>query len=306
MSNSKPRLTIGMPVHNGERYLSEALDSLLSQTFSDFELVISDNASTDGTERISREYVEKDSRVRYLRREENLGAALNFNGVLGLSSAPYFKWAATDDLCAPDFLLRSIEVLDRDPSVVLAYAKTSYIDENGKLLDRIAHELRSHSPNPHQRFRDLVCVSHDCVAIFGVFRREALDRTSLLGNYVSSDRVLLAQLSLLGKLHLVGEPLFFRRIHPSASMVRHPSPHARSGWFDSTRDGRPVFPAWRVFFEYLAAVYRSPLNWNQKMLCYPQMARWLRWNWRRLVKDVSVFGRHLLYPDLGLYRHVGG
>lgn len=301
MSNREPRVSIGMPIYDGEKYLSEALDSLLSQTFSDLEVVISDNASTDGTERICKDYQTKDPRIRYYRNEKNLGAAWNFNKVLTLSSTQYFKWAATDDLCAPDFLEKCIAVLDRDPSVILAYTKTSYIDENSDLFDRITFRLRSDSPRVHQRFCDLVCVSHDCVAIFGVFRREVLKKTSLFRNYVSSDRVLLAELSLCGKFFEVPELLFSRRIHPSASMGQL-SPHARTWWYDPAKDGRPVFPGWRIFFEYIATVYRSSLGWNQKMRCYPQMIRWVRWNWRRLTKDLTVFAGHLVHPDSGVYR----
>lgn len=296
-------MSIGMPVYNGEKYLPEALDSLRSQTFSDFELIIANNASTDGTERICKEYQAKDPRIRYYRNEKNLGAAQNFNNVLTLASAPYFKWAASDDLCAPDFLEKCIAVLDRDPSIILAYTRVSHIDGNHEPLNRRTYQLRSNSSKPHQRFRDLVCVSHDCTAVFGVFRSEILRRTSLIGNYVSSDRVLLAQLSLLGKFYEIPEFLFSRRIHPSATMVIPPSPYARTGWFDPAKDGQPVFPAWRIFFEYIVSIYRSPLGWNQKMPCYPQMVRWVRWNWRRLVRDLVVFGRYLLHPGLGLYRH---
>ena len=83
MANSEPRVSIGMPVYNGENYLAQALDSLLAQTFTDFEIVICGNASTDGTEALCREYAERDARIVYRRNESNVGAAANFNKVFG-------------------------------------------------------------------------------------------------------------------------------------------------------------------------------------------------------------------------------
>ncbi len=115
------RLSIGLPVYNGERFLSAAIDSLLRQTFEDFELIISDNASTDATGAICRGYADQDRRIRYLPTKENIGSAPNFNRVIELASAPYFSWAAHDDVRAPQYLERCVEVLDRDPSVILAY-----------------------------------------------------------------------------------------------------------------------------------------------------------------------------------------
>jgi glycosyltransferase involved in cell wall biosynthesis len=106
-----PRLAIGLPVHNGERYVSQAIDSLLGQTFTDFTLIVSDNGSTDATEEICRAYARRDARIRYHRSDENRGAAWNFNRVFELADSPYFKWAAYDDLCAPHFVERCIEFL---------------------------------------------------------------------------------------------------------------------------------------------------------------------------------------------------
>ena len=121
MTQPTPRVSIGLPVYNGERFLARAIDSLLAQDFVDFELVISDNASTDGTGEISRDYAARDPRIRYHRNERNIGAVGNFNRTLDLASGEYFKWAAHDDWCAPQFLGRCVEVLDDDPSTVLCF-----------------------------------------------------------------------------------------------------------------------------------------------------------------------------------------
>ena len=120
----RPKVGVGMPVYNGERYLEEALDSILAQSFDDFELVISDNASTDRTEEICRAYAHKDERIRYFRMRENYGVIDNFNNAFRLSAGEYFKWAASDDVCEHDYLRKAVEVLDRDPSVVRQLTRT--------------------------------------------------------------------------------------------------------------------------------------------------------------------------------------
>jgi glycosyltransferase involved in cell wall biosynthesis len=105
MTSKIPRVSIGLPVFNGEKYLAEALDSILSQTYRDFKLIISDNASTDRTEQICREYAAKDRRIRYYRNEKNIGAPKNFNRVFELSSGKYFRWDAfTHPSAKPNYL----------------------------------------------------------------------------------------------------------------------------------------------------------------------------------------------------------
>src|SRR5580692_5215252 len=98
--NAVPRLSIGLPVYNGEDYLAESLDALLGQTYTDFELIISDNASTDATADICRMYQEKDGRIRYIRQPNNSGSAPNHNFVSDVSHGDLFKWAGADDLYA--------------------------------------------------------------------------------------------------------------------------------------------------------------------------------------------------------------
>src|SRR5215469_6919606 len=109
---SNPKVSIGMPVYNGANYLRSSVPSLLAQDYEDFELLISDNASTDETESICRELAESDGRIRYFRNERNVGAAQNYNKVFRLASGTFFKWAAHDDECHPTMLRRCVEVLE--------------------------------------------------------------------------------------------------------------------------------------------------------------------------------------------------
>src|SRR6476620_6905800 len=124
-----PRLAIGIPVFNGQEFLPELLDTLLAQTFRDFEILICDNASNDRTGDICREYAHRDTRVRYFCNERNLGALANFNRVFELSTAPLFKWAAHDDLYRPEYLETCVRLLDEHPDTVLAHTGTAFIDE---------------------------------------------------------------------------------------------------------------------------------------------------------------------------------
>jgi glycosyltransferase involved in cell wall biosynthesis len=275
MSDNKPCVSIGLPVFNGENYLTEALDSIVVQTYSDFELIISDNASTDRTEEICRAYAAKDERIRYLRNETNLGAAKNFNRVFELTSGEYFKWAAHDDLCAPEYLERCVEILDREPDIVLCYPKTSIVNEHGELVENYFDGFNLRSLKPHERFRDFFHAPGLCNPIFGLIRASVLKRTPLIGSYAASDRVLLGELALLGQLHEVPEYLFFRRGHPQRSMAANVTDSQIAVWFDPAIRRRVLLPRWRRFFEYLKAIKRAPLSWSERARCYMQIGRFV-------------------------------
>src|SRR5262245_60272429 len=128
-AKNKPRVSIGLPVYNGARYLAEALDSLLVQTYENFELIICDNASTDHTEEICRAYANQDKRILYIRNKTNIGASRNYMHTFERASTEYFRWATYDDTSDPDLLTRCIEVLDQESTVVLAYPRTVLINE---------------------------------------------------------------------------------------------------------------------------------------------------------------------------------
>lgn len=280
----KSRVTLGLPVYNGEKFLRQAIDSLLAQTYTDFDLIISDNASTDSTEQISKEYAARDSRVRYYRNETNIGGAENFNRVFKLSDSEYFKWSAHDDICAPDFLLKCVEVLDKNPSVVLAYPKAKNMNKDGIVREEV-HWPRSDFSTPQHRFGVLFHMNN-CYPVFGLMRSSALKMTKLHGKYPSSDKILLARLSLLGQLKEVPEFLFFRRVHPDKSVRAYPDYHLRAVWFDPTLKGKIIYPRFRVCGEYFTAISDSPLTLSQRIGCYYQLLR--RFRWFGLTKDIGM------------------
>src|SRR5579871_5511395 len=152
-----PKVGIGLPVYNDDRFLAQTLDCLLSQSYRDFELIICDNASTDATEEICRSYANKDERIRYHRNSTNIGVSRNFNLSFNLARSEYFKWAAANDLCATDMIERCVEVLDQRPDCVLCFAKTRIIDENGAVCEDYDDHLDLQHDRPSERFRMLLC-----------------------------------------------------------------------------------------------------------------------------------------------------
>ncbi|HET7128655.1 MAG TPA: glycosyltransferase family 2 protein, partial [Gaiellaceae bacterium] len=227
-------MSIALPVFNGENYLADALESLLSQSYADFELIICDNGSDDRTREISELYMRRDDRVRYLAGETNRGAAWNYNRGLEAASGRYFKWASHDDLCAPTYLERCVEVLDRAPeSVVLAYPKTVLIDEAGRFLRGYEDGLDLRDEQPHRRLRSLIRNLVMSNAVFGLIRKDALEKTRRHGSYISADYILLAELALLGQFWEIPEPLFLRRDHSLMSRRANRTRAELSEWFET-------------------------------------------------------------------------
>lgn len=282
--NNNPRVSIGLAVYNGESFLAQAIDSILAQTFTDFELILSDNASTDRTEEICREYAEKDKRIRYHRNAENIGGANNENQTFRMSRGEFFRWAAHDDVCAPELIAKCVSVLDNDPSIILCYTMITEINEAGEPIRTITQK-KGISTRPHERFRDLASHDHNCEATYGLVRSEILRKTKLQKNYTDSDRTLLSELALYGQFYEIQEPLFYKRYHPQNIYVNM---RTRMTWFNPALKGKAVFPFWMQLFDYLATIGRVALPSTEKIRCYIYMFRWFRDHLRNLVGDVIL------------------
>jgi glycosyltransferase involved in cell wall biosynthesis len=300
-----PRVSIGLPVYNGERYLPAALDSLLGQTYPDFELVISDNASTDRTEEICRAAAARDARVRYHRNERNIGGSPNHNRVVHLSRGELFVWGADDDLRAPTYLERCVPVLDARPNVVICFTRTQEIGAEGEPLPAQPYALRTEAERPSDRFRELIRMDHRLDPIYGVIRMSVLRTTPLEGQYADCDRVLLAEIGLHGPFHQIPEELFFRRRHPGQSIQVFPGRHQRTGWFDPEAKDPLVFPHFRQFREYLSSIRRAPISSAERRECFAAMAGWLAVNRSRLAVDLEWAGRWALRPAVRGLRRLG-
>lgn len=282
-----------MPVRNGMRFLADALDSLLAQTFVDFEVLIADNASTDATAEIASDYARRNPRVRYHRHDANIGAAGNFNFCFRETRGGLFKWAACDDRLAPTFLERCVAVLDSRPEVALASTRAVEIDAAGVRGRTYEFPLHGDDPRPSVRFRDLVVIHHACTQVFGVARREVLDQTRLIGNFVSSDRVLLAELALRGRIVELDDPLFERRLHEDNS-IRLDKRGTLLAWYDPRLEGTVNLPNWRLAREYVRAVHAAPLAPLERARCYRAVAAHARVRRQPLRRDLSATIRKFL------------
>ena len=266
------KLSIGFPIYNGENYGEAAIESLLAQSYADFELIIADNASTDGTEQMCRNYAAKDSRIKYFRHETNMGAAYNFNFTVERASGEYFKWAAHDDVLSINYLERCMNHLDRNPDVVLCHSGTEVIDASGTHIGYDDYPMRLDSEKTHVRFRDLSIIRHECFLVFGVIKREVLMRTRMIDTYEGSDRVLLCELGLYGKFGEVAEYLFIRRRHEESGCAR-PEREDRLAWYNPEGEGAGTmsYPNWSILKETLAAIVRTPIGLMAKTSCLVQI-----------------------------------
>jgi glycosyltransferase involved in cell wall biosynthesis len=272
-----PRLSIGLPVYNGENYLAESLDTLLGQSYQDFELIIADNASTDGTAGICGRYMKQDSRIRYVRQPRNIGAAPNHNFVVEQARGELFKWASSDDLYAPDLMERCVEALDEYPHIVLAHAWTALIDGSGQITEKIEYPLATASLSAPERFRSMLYAkSGDDVA--GVIRTKVLRSTSLLDSYHHADRTITAEFVLRGPFYQVPDWLYFRRDHPDRAERACPTVRTRCANFDPRRADRLRHPVLRLYAEYVwgwvTAVRDAPLSPADKRECYRCLVQW--------------------------------
>ncbi|WP_447968809.1 glycosyltransferase family 2 protein [Nitrospira sp. M1] len=288
----KPSITIGLPTYNAEKFLEETLDSLLEQTFQDFEIIISDNASTDRTESICQTYVARDSRIRYVRNEKNLGAAFNYNQTFELSVGEYFKWAAADDLCAPSYIEKCITALERRQEAVLCYSHTTLIDEYGTSLRQAKIGPDLDLPSVTDRFHRGVCNLSHCNAVLGVIRSDILRKTRLIQNYSPSDKVLLLELMLYGPFIELPEYLFFRRLHPAAS-GHVKTIEAQQEFYDPQTKGKIFLFAWNLLIQKLRVVREAPSSPLQKMHMLLSIARRMLTDRKRLLME-PIIGLMLL------------
>jgi glycosyltransferase involved in cell wall biosynthesis len=285
LARDTPEVSIGVPVYNGERFLAEALDALLAQTHENLEIIVCDNASSDGTQAIATEYARRDPRVRYHRNETNIGAAGNFNRCFELARAPFFKWQSADDLCDPPLVERCLATLKENPDAIVAYARTRLVDEHGALLREYEDRMDQRSPDPVQRFRGVLDSLGLCNVQYGVARSNLMRRTQLMGPYVASDVVMIAEMSLHGTICEVPDRLFARRYHAEASSAITTDAGIATFW--DPRSRRRLRRRWSHFRGYWRAVTRARLPLRDTLRLSALLMRRMAWAraelWRELM-----------------------
>jgi glycosyltransferase involved in cell wall biosynthesis len=214
MGMPPPALTIGVPVFNGERYLAQALAGIRAQTFTDFEVVIADNASTDRTGEIAQEMAATDPRFRYVRRPENIGLVPNYNQLFTGTTGEFFAWHDSDDVTDPEFYRACLTQLRASPAAAAATSDILLIDSDGQVIGPDPERVRGDHPDLAVRFAELASFDHFCQFTYGVYRRSMMARTRLmLPFFWSSDRLFLAELALQGTLLRDPRRLYLVRQH---------------------------------------------------------------------------------------------
>jgi glycosyltransferase involved in cell wall biosynthesis len=270
-----------MPVYNGGRFLAGALRSMLSQTYTDLELIISDNASTDETKQICERHAAQDARIRYFRQPRNIGLARNWNFVAQQARGEYFKWASANDECARDMLERCIAALDADPGVVLAQGRTCLVDEDTGRRELYADDLALMQDRALERMLYLCDHLKLNNGQCGVIRLPALRETRLDRPYDGGDLILMAELALRGKFVVLPEVLFYRRMGPT-TFTHSPAYQGRDELFDKHLLGHRVH--WHL--DYIRTMALAPLPIGDK-------ARALARGVDRFIKDCPRFWRSL-------------
>jgi glycosyltransferase involved in cell wall biosynthesis len=289
-----PRLGIGMPVYNGARWIQESVEYLLNQSFGDFELIISDNASTDDTETICRALAARDRRVRYHRNSENIGVFQNYDRVFELSSAPYFKWASCNDVCLDGFLEKCVAVLDARREVVLAYPRAILIfapPGEAEYAEEYDDNLNLEHDRPSDRFREYLNRERLNNVMNGVMRTAALRQTALNRPLPGSDISMIAELSLRGKFVEIPDRLFVRRMTRETTILFMEQSASKPVGYLGRPDNRQRLKLHSYRF---VTALRAPIGIGEKVRVWLYLLRrvaWLRHRAVRKLKTIVIGGR---------------
>ncbi len=287
----KNKVSIGMPVHNGELYVEASIESILAQTYQDFELIISDNASSDRSAEICTRLASRDGRIRFVRQATNRGAAANFNHVFRLSNSDYFKWACADDLANPTLVERAVAVLESQPDVVLCSPRTVLVDALGGVQQIYSDDLDLQSADVLERFQYACGHTGMLNVLQGMMRSSALSMTPLFRPFRGTDIALMVELTLHGKFVELPEPLLTRRMHREAASASE-TIEQRQEHLDPKSRGDLSTWWWRHDLEHARAVWRAPLSTSTKTRLYADIARQCYWQRGRLAQEAWAAARH--------------
>lgn len=293
MKANKPLVTVGVPVYNGERFLRYTLESLLAQEFKDFELLISDNGSTDATPAICEEFARRDPRIRYIRHDVNRGASWNFKYLLDSAVGEYLMWAGSHDMWHPRFIGACLEVLAHDPEVVVAYTQAQMIDADGNPIEIMKDDVDTRGYGLVRRVRIVISNLNTGNMVYGMFRTETLRKCRIGMSFYRWDLVVLTEANILGSGALIREPLFLRREfrkpsdyeNPIVTMMRVDPTIAERQKLMRTY----IQMAW----ELVVSVDRAPVNSLVKFyllinVVYYFTRRWYRQMWAELFHPVRL------------------
>jgi glycosyltransferase involved in cell wall biosynthesis len=281
-----PAISVGMPAYNASKTIAAAIESLLNQTFRDFELVISDNASTDDTLEICTHFARQDGRIRVVRQPRNIGANSNYNSVAKLARAKYFKWASANDLLHPMFLERCIAELDANPACVLCIPRTRLFADDPALGEDYVEFAKPCGDNAIERFREVLERQRLNNVMNGVVRREVLAAIGFAPAVMGADAHMIAELALHGKIIEIPETMFYRRMTPETATAlqseagKYLHVYGNGAW-------RRLFANWRRCAFTTRAVLRAPLCSSDRAAGLAYVSRYWIWHWRGLLGDIG-------------------
>lgn len=291
--STSPRISIGVPVYNGAETIGAALEPLLAQTYGDFELVVSDNASTDSTAEVVQSLAHLDKRIRYVRQPINLGVNGNYSFVASVARGEYLKWASCSDWCAPTFLEHCLAALDNDRTAVLAAPRTRLFAVDLATAQDYPDDIQLLDNRPVDRFIALTRTMRLNNAMNGLIRLAALRRTRLIETYRSADVVMMGHLALLGRFLLLDEPLFYRRMEAATASALQDAESVRRLHYP-TMSARALFQHWKRQAGWVKAAASAPLRLDERAQVLTWVARMTYWERLGLLDDLGVAWRYMI------------
>ncbi len=248
-----PLVTLAVPVYNCQDFIRQCVDSLLAQTFTDFELLISDNASTDGTAAICESYAQADPRVRVMKNSRNLGINYNFNRLWKETRGKYVMCTSARDYRPTDCLARYVAVLEAEENTVLCYGQTTCIDDDGRQYGFIKEGLETRGLPPELRLKKIVTEMARGDVLYGLMRTESLRGTRALQDVYGNDHVLMAELSFFGGFAHLAHPGLVRREPPTGRGIQQ----VMNAMKPDIAVIHRRLPWWMMLWEYTKAVRRG-------------------------------------------------
>jgi glycosyltransferase involved in cell wall biosynthesis len=271
LTEKQPLISIAMTVFNAASFLAKSIESLLAQDYKNFELIISDNASEDGSSDICQEFAKRDNRIQYYRNTTNMGPARNSYKAADLCSGDFIMPAADHDMYHPNFISRLLELLQQDESVVLAYSRSVYIDENDKTIELMPDVVDTRGLGVCQRFSKIIWEFGWMNMVYGLYRTEVFKTVWHASPTIGADHVMIAKLCLLGSIAQIDEPLFYRRRNRPEEDTQECTKRQMALFVGSNYEA--LIPWTRLAYEHLNVVSESKLSDKEKELLYEEVRK---------------------------------
>jgi len=262
----KPFISIAMTVFNSASFLAKSIESLLSQDYENYELIISDNASEDGSSDICQEFAKRDNRIKYYRNIINMGAAKNSFKAVNLCSGEFTMPVADHDVHHPSFISSLLEILQQDESIVLAYPRTNLIDENDHPIELMTDVIDTRGMDVCQRFSKIVWEACCMNMVYGLYRTAAIKEVWHFQPTIGPDLIMIAKLSLIGSIAQVNKSLFFRRRNRADENTQELTRRQVASFVKS--DIKALVPWTMLAYEHIKIIRESHLSINEKELLF--------------------------------------